>query len=613
MVTKRYLSNLGLIVILVSLSLTPAYAWEFDLTGTFAWTHEWYNQQGTKGFFGNYNVDAANQGTANLNFWDGQQFDTNFVTGANAAWSYFQVDFDPIIKINPAVRMYSHYRIASWGDPVGSRYVTESAPGVREAFSQGQWTQFWVTANMPWGILGVGKRPWRFGTALQYDGSDSLTTESISLTAPYGPFDIGIAYYPFRYAGSSGIFATVGYSNTPAYGDPYDLPHYTDAHGTTQVPSGQYYSRADRSGSFSNDFLVYLNYSNGPVSAGALCSYGSFHIGPECDVTGPNFPLAHVVPVNEDLFHGTVYEKYNNGRFFLNSELAWLYWTDRFGAQPPNGTVMPYPNETIIPPTQPIINGGPPVFPALPQTRYIEQLRAAIETGLICGPAKISFLSVWTPGPDRRNGMYIDRQPAAFVRHPAYDARLGNYSLVVPYAYLFTYNYGSGLNGYNLNRDGYLRDAFVLAGRLDYAVASNLNLFGSFFWAERTSDGYERGCLRPGFNQFTVGAGTVSYASGNIDFSRVNPGPNMSQNNLTPNITDRALGYEIDLGLNWKLLEAWQFSLTAAYWAPGKWFSYACIDRSNPTWNQNDQLDGGTHNRSIDPVIGGQFNITSSF
>jgi hypothetical protein len=73
MVTKRYLSNLGLIVILISLSLTPAYAWEFDLTGTFAWTHEWYNQQGTKGFFGNYNVDVANKGTANMNIWEVQQ------------------------------------------------------------------------------------------------------------------------------------------------------------------------------------------------------------------------------------------------------------------------------------------------------------------------------------------------------------------------------------------------------------------------------------------------------------------------------------------------------------------------------------------------------------
>jgi hypothetical protein len=610
MATKRYVSVFGLMVFLISVSLAPAYAWEFNLTGTFGWTHEWYNQQGAKGFFGNYNVDAANQGTANLNFWDGQQFDTNFVTGANAAYSYFQIDFDPVFKINPGVRWYGHYRIASWGDPVNSRYITESAPGIRAAISEGQWTQFWVTANIPWGVLGVGKRPWKFGTALQYDGSDSLTTESISLTAPYGPFDIGIAYYPFRYAGSSGIFANTGYLNTPAYGDPYNLPGYVDPDDATRQPSGQYYSRADRSGAFSNDFLVYLNYSNGPVSAGVLGAYGSYHIGPEANLRGPNYDGLHpnaylplVVPLNADLFHGTVYEKYNNGRFFLNSELAWLYWTDRFGANPATGGGV-----------LPMVNSWPPIFPTQPQTRYIEQLRAAIETGLICGPAKISFLSFWSPGPDRRNGAYIDRQPAAFVRHPNYDARLGNYSLVVPYAYLFTYNYGSGLNAYNLNKDGYIRDAFVLAGRLDYAVASNLNLFGTFFWAQRTSDGYERGCLRPQIDDDT------HLATGNIDFTRVNPGsfmsgtwaPNGNGANVTPNITERALGYEIDLGLNWKLLEGWQFSVLGAYWAPGKWFSYACIDRSVLNWNV-DQIGGGTRDRTIDPVIGGQFNITSSF
>ncbi|MGO8823141.1 MAG: hypothetical protein ACLQO6_18215 [Desulfomonilaceae bacterium] len=586
MVTKRYLSNLGLMVILISLSLTPAYAWEFDLTGTFAWTHEWYNQQGTQGFFGNYNIDAANQGTANLNFWDGGEFDTNLVSGQNAAWSYFVVDFDPIIKINPAVRLYSHYRVASWGNPVASKYVTESAPGIKAAISEGQWTQFWVTANMPWGVLGVGKRPWRFGTALQYDGSDALTTESISLTAPYGPFDIGVAYYPFRYAGRSGILANTAPLNTPAFADPYDLPAYPGPAGT----AGQYYSRADRSGSFSNDFLAYLTYSNGPVSAGVLGAYGNYHVGPEANLLSPG-QTPYIVPLDADLFHGTIYEKYNNGRFFLNSELAWLYWTDRFGADPLNGN-GPMPLPTI----------GAPTALAGPQTRYIEQLKAAIETGLICGPAKLSFLSVWTPGPDRRNGAYIDRQAAAFVRHPSYDARLGNYSLVVPYAYLFTYNYGSGLNAYNLNVDGYLRDAFALAGRLDYAVASNLNLFGTFFWAQRTSVGYEWGCLRP---QVT--------ATGNIDFSRVSPGSYMSQNPNTPNITDRSLGYEIDLGFNWKLLEGWQFGMTASYWAPGKWFSYACIDRSDPNWNQNNFATGGTHNRSIDPVIGGQCNITSSF
>jgi hypothetical protein len=377
--------------------------------------------------------------------------------------------------------------------------------------------------------------------------------------------------------------------NTPAYADPYDLPAYPGPTGT----AGQYYSRADRSGSFSNDFLAYLTYSNGPVSAGVLGAYGSYHIGPEASLLLPG-QAPYVVPLDADLFHGTIYEKYNNGRFFLNSELAWLYWTDRFGANPTTSAPLPW---------GPNMPSGAPTTLAAPQTRYIEQLKAAVETGLICGPAKISFLSVWTPGPDRRNGMYIDRQPAAFVRHPSYDTRLGNYSLVVPYAYLFTYNYGSGLNAYNLNVDGYLRDAFALAGRLDYAVASNLNLFGTFFWAQRTSVGYEWGCLRP---QFVGGL-----PNGNIDFSTVNPGSCMTQNLNKPNITEQALGYEIDLGFNWKLLEGWQFGMTASYWAPGKWFSYACVDRSDPNWNN--YSFPGTHGRSIDAVLGGQFNITSSF
>ena len=71
------------------------------------------------------------------------------------------------------------------------------------------------------------------------------------------------------------------------------------------------------------------------------------------------------------------------------------------------------------------------------------------------------------------------------------------------------------------------------------------------------------------------------------------------------------MGYEIDLGFNWKLLEGWQFGMTASYWAPGKWFSYACVDRSDPNWNN--YSFPGTHGRSIDAVLGGQFNITSSF
>ncbi len=102
-------------------------------------------------------------------------------------------------------------------------------------------------------------------------------------------------------------------------------------------------------------------------------------------------------------------------------------------------------------------------------------------------------------------------------------------------------------------------------------------------------------------------------SDGNVDFRRVSPGAYMSQNNLTPNITERSLGYEIGLGFNWKLLEGWNLSINLNYWVPGKWFSYACIDRSAVNWNQDNLSNGGTRDRSIDPVIGGMYNLTAEF
>ena len=132
-----------------------------------------------------------------------------------------------------------------------------------------------------------------------------------------------------------------------------------------------------------------------------------------------------------------------------------------------------------------------------PNPRYTEQWRAMVETGVFCGPAKVSFISAWTPGPDRRNSTIIGKQSAAFVWHPTFDLFLGNYDVFRPYSWLFTYNYGSGFNAYNLSLDGYLRDAWFLGSRVDYAVAANLNVYGTFAWMERTSNGYGWGAIAP--------------------------------------------------------------------------------------------------------------------
>jgi hypothetical protein len=575
-------------------------AWEFGLKGTFYWSYEWYDQMGDKGFFGRYNVDKGIPQpdhsdppklvptvVQNLNFWNGGQFDTNFVTGSSSGWSYFNVEFEPEIKINEAIRIRGLYRLGTWGDPAASDYHTQDAPGAKNAFSEGQWALFWLTANTPWGVFGVGKRPWKFGIGLQYDGSDAATTESVALVVPYGPFDFGIGFYPYRFVGSSSIILTQVFRNrvgaASAYGDPYDLPHYYSGIATTP---GQYYSHADRSGTFARDFLAFVSYSSGSLQIGVLGAFGAYHIGPEAlliDVSADDDPL---IPLKSQFCHGTVFFKYNSGRAFLNTEAAWLYWTDSFK---PNSTQAGDPHHHVEPPF----------------TRYIEQWRAMLETGFYAGPAKVSFMTAWSPGPDRRAGRYFDRQSAAFVWHPTYDTRLGNYSAMSPYSHLFCYNYGSGLNAYNLSGDGYLRDAFVLAARVDYAIASNLNIFGSFFWAQRTSHGYPWGALRP-----RSGADV----DGNIDFSQITPGPlNIpGERQWVPNIPARDLGYEIYTGLEWQLLEGWNFGILFAYWAPGTWFNYACIDRSVPGWN-NLAITGARPDRKIDPIIGGEFYMTFQF
>jgi hypothetical protein len=564
----------------------PAWGWEFELSGSFNWTYEWYSQRGGKGFFGPYNVDNGGGTFAgNLNFWNGGQFDTNITSGSQAGWSYFNVEFWPKIKLNEAIRLQGKYRLGTYGNPLTSDYHTFDAPGINNAFSEGQWTMFWATAQTPFGVLAVGKRSWTFGTGLQYDGEDAASTESLSLVAPYGPLDIGIAFYPYRFAGSSSIPAFAQYD--PFVGlivpfDPFDLPRYRTP--IIGIPvAGQYYSRADSSGALGKDFLLFVNYHNGPVNLGIVGSFVSYHIGPEAVLQIPADPLPApaVVAMNSELFHGAAYLKFNNGRFFFNAEGAWLYWTDQWQSDP---------NAVI----------------GAPHTRYTEQWRYMVEMGATCGPARVSSLTAWTPGPDRRAGILIDRQPAAFVWHRTFDSLHGNFDVFRPYNYLFSYNYGSGLGAYNLSGHGYVRDAFVFATRLDYAVAANLNLFGSLFYAHRTSNGYSWGCIGP-----NAGAGFFNpspFPDGNINI-------NLNRYAASPNIPENSLGYEINLGLDWRLLEGLTCGVLVGYWQPGKWFNYACIDRSVIAWHTGTagNFFGTRPDRTLDPIVGGNFYLKCEF
>ena len=275
------------------------------------WLYEYYSQLGAQGFLGPYNVDnGAGTFTANQNFWwNGARLSTPIVSGADATKSYLYVILEPTIKINPAVRLTGRYRLAQWNNPQASYYYTQDAPGTDNAFSEGQWTMFWGIVNLPWGTLGVGKRPWKFGTGLQYDGSDGLTTESVVLNAPYGPLDFGVGFYPHRPV-RRGQTITI---------DPYDVV----------LSNPAYFNHADKSGGLIKDLVAYVLYSNGPVQTGILAAGSSYHIGPEAGLRSILDPVVPQVAQDSEFFHGTIFTKYSNGRFFFNAEAAWLYWTDK--------------------------------------------------------------------------------------------------------------------------------------------------------------------------------------------------------------------------------------------------------------------------------------------
>ncbi len=552
----------ALVICITCLGL-PAAAWEFEMEGQFTWTYQTFSQMGHRGFFGPYNVDkGAGTTTANLNFWSGGLMDTDMSAGADQHWHNLNAKFEVTVKLNEAIRLSGQYRIGLYGDPTADNdYHAHYYPGVDNAISDGRWTLLWVTARTPWGTFAVGKRRWLWGTGLQYAGQDSASTESVLLVAPYGPLNFGLGFSPYRFAGGAAAPPTIYPQPLPILQlDPYDVGYR------------RYYNRSEKSGTFSGDFLGFVTYYGGPVQLGVIGNYGRFHLGPEARLR-ENLGLAQA----SELFHGSAFMKYTNGRLFFNGEAACLYWIDRFWGN--------------------IAQVGPP------NPRYIEQWRYMTEFGYLAGWARVSVLYSWLPGPDRRNGTLIGKQSTAFIWHPTFDTHLGNMSLFRPYSYMLAFNYGTGLKAYDLSANGYLRDAQVLAARVDYAVASNLNVFLSGLWAERTSNGYGWGCLAPNdvlFNSIMK--------DGNVTLN-INGAPG------SPNNPERALGYEVSTGFDWMLLEGWTLSGVVAFWQPGRWFNYACVDRSVPNWNLPvaGNFYGVRPDRRIDPVIGGEMSLAFRF
>lgn len=547
--------------------VVPGHAWEFSMEGALQWEYESYSQLGHRGFFGPYNVDngGATPDAAVINAWLGVQVGET-ASGTDNALATLYMSINPDLKLNKAVRIRGQYYIGSWDTPgadaslgalVASEYVNSAALGVQRSFSPGYWNTLWMTAQTPMGIFVLGKRPQVFGLGTFFDGEDNKSAEALALVAPYGPFRIGVGVFPWR--GGSGSY--------------WDI---TDKNNVRRPHMG-----------------AFMTYSVGPLNAGIITDYVRFHSGPECltraITTASNQGRDTVIPRDVVISAGGAYVKYFNGRFFFNAEFDWLNRTFE-NRRSLTGLIFQSGTGAVAPASD---GSGNPFA-----RDYIEHWRFATELGALFGPARITTLWAWIPGPDRRHGVLIDRQP--FLQ----NSDNTNTSFFRPYSLLLAYDYGAGNNSVSPdNGNGYMTDCNVYAARIDYAIAANLNVYGSFLWAERLSHGYGWGFIAPELDGSGVPTGAIA-------FERRGTFANPSRA-----IPDNHLGWEVDWGLNWQILENYVISASFGYWQPGRWFNFACVDRSNPGWKapSSGNSFGINPNREIDPIFGMEIVVGGEF
>ena len=249
-----------------------------------------------------------------------------------------------------------------------------------------------------------------------------------------------------------------------------------------------------------------------------------------------------MVATDTSLKFWLIYLKYNNGRFFANAEYSWVNID-----------------------TYKTLNGDPTTTAATPSPSYSEYQHAFAEVGLLCGPAKTTFVWAWAPGQNLANPLTA---PAG--THTTKSTPYGiNYQAMEPYNTLMFHTFAGGNNQFSwvfgADGTGLMADAWALGARLDYAVASNLNVWGTYLWAERLErDGYLAG-------QFGA-LGTPDAVNGAVaagaTFRALRGGTD-------PFASSRFLGWEANAGVDWKLLEGMTMHFKYAYWQPGDWFDWA--------------------------------------
>jgi hypothetical protein len=409
-----------------------------------------------------------------------------------------------------------------------------------------------ATIQTPIAIFSIGMKDFPFGTGASL--AQHTRANAFLTVVPYGPFRFLHGWW----LSTPVVAPLTSFNSVP---DSYTKP------------------------SFFQGALVTYNAANVEIGGGAIIRMlhrGTVAPGAVRPVTvgdtantafGSVWNLANPTAGNgfdNDFQQYLAYMKYFNGRFFFNAEYQWT-----------NNNV-----HTLYNPGQATLTTGT-LNPAAPLTVYTvantpeqavpvysETWLGFAELGCICGPGKLS-LAFGAASGQVANAPRND----VGIQTKRYGNQNMNYQVLEPYNLLMFNTYGGGNQRFNADGTGEMEDAFTYAGRLDYAIASNLNFFGTFMWAHRwEKNGWFKGGvtntgapIAPTYNFLDGFGGNLANLNA---FQALNFAGGLGTS-INPFVDDGHIGWEANLGVDWKLLEGLTMNVRYAYWQPGKWFDQA--------------------------------------